>query len=353
MKQKHWETLLACVDGREMDEIPVALIVDSPWIPGYVGISTIDYYTDPTKWWDAHQKIRADFPDVLYIPDYWIEFGMSCEPSGFGCKVNFYENQPVTVEHLISDCDEIERLDTIKQPNPRRDGLMPLVLNYYRHAAKKARDIGDPIRMVPARGPLNVATHMIGVTEFLLALKIHPESTHKLLEKTTTLVMNWLEAQSEAVGGAEGIIMLDDIVGFLSPEDYEEFAHPYLKKVYDAFSTLPVRMLHNDTDNPVSYSRLAELGVNIFNFTHEKKLSEVRKLCGDSVCLMGNIPPLRVLGTGTVDQVAADTKARLDDYASKRGIIVSAGGGASPGMPGANLNAMLAATREWCRGRKG
>lgn len=350
MKQEQWDVVLAAAEMRELDAVPASVIVDSPWIPGYVGISTLDYLTDVSMWWDAQQKIRADFPDVIFMPDYWVEFGMGAEPSGFGCKMNFYENQPLTIEHLISSCDDLESLDDMPQPNPRRDGVMPIVLNYYKRVAKMARDIGDPIRMVCARGPLNAATHMIGVTEFLTGLKLYPESTRKLLQKTTLSAKNWLDAQIEAVGGAEGILMLDDIIGFLSPEDYMEFAHPYFKEIYGAFADLPVRMLHNDTDNPVSYPHLADLGVNLFNFTHERKLSEVRALCGDSVCLVGNVSPLHVLCYGTPEDVARDAMARLDDYGDKRGIILTPGGGASPGMPAANLNAMIAAAREWSAG---
>ncbi len=351
MKQHHWQALLDCVNMRPVDTIPVALIVDSPWVPGYVGMGTLDYYTDPELWWQAQQKIRADFPDVMFLSDYWIEFGMGNEPSGFGCKVNFYDNQPVTVQHLIHSCDDIESLESMPVPNPRRDGLMPLVLNYYRHAAEKARDIGDPIRMVAGRGPLNMACHMIGVTEFLLALKLYPDATHSLLRKTTALCRAWIESQSEAVGGASAMLLLDDIIGFLSPEDFEEFGLPYFKELYSAFS-FPVKMLHNDTDNPVSYSRLADMGINCFNFTHEQPLSTVRKLCGDSICLIGNIPPLHVLGGGTPESVAADTTARLDDYGSTTGIIISAGGGASPGMPAANLHALVDATADWSRKHK-
>ncbi len=351
MKQDQWNTVLACAAMQEMNELPVALIVDSPWIPGHTGMNTLDFFTDMGLWWGAQQRIRAEFPSVLFIPDYWVEFGMASEPSGFGCKVNFYEDRPPTIRHLIEDCDEIESLDDLPVPNPRRDGLMPLAVNYYRRIGKIARDAGDPVRMVSARGPLNIATHMIGVTNFLLAMKIYPESTHKLLRKTATLARHWLEAQAEAVGGVEGVLLLDDIIGFLSPEDYEEFVHPYFKEIYDAFS-VPVKMLHNDTDNPVSYPRIRDFGVNIFNFTHEKPLSEVRALCGDGMCLMGNIPPLSVLAKGTPEEVARETAGRLDDYKSRRGLIVSAGGGASPGMPGANLLAMAAAARDWSRRAK-
>ncbi len=347
MKQKQWDIILAAAAMRELAAVPASIIVDSPWIPGYVGINTIDYYSDVGIWWNAQQQIRADFPEAIFLPDYWVEFGMAAEPSGFGCKLNFYPHQPITIDHLIASCDDLESLDHLRQPNPNRDGVMPIVLNYYRRVAKMARDRGDPIRMVCARGPLNAATHMIGVTEFLTGLKLYPESTHKLLEKTALSAKNWLDAQIEAVGGVEGILLLDDIIGFLSPEDYLEFAHPYFQKIYASFAGLPVRMLHNDTDNPVSYSHLADLGVNLFNFTHERSLSEVRRLCGDRVCLIGNVSPLRVLCYGTPEDVTRDALARLDDYGSKRGLILSPGGGASPGMPAANLNAMIAAARDW------
>jgi uroporphyrinogen decarboxylase len=38
MKDKEWQILLDCVNMKEPEEIPIALIVDSPWIPGYLGI---------------------------------------------------------------------------------------------------------------------------------------------------------------------------------------------------------------------------------------------------------------------------------------------------------------------------
>lgn len=346
MKQEQWDVVLAAVAMRELEAIPAALIVDSPWIPGYVGISHLDFHSDMVMWWIAQQQIRADFPDVIFLPDYWVEFGMAAEPSGFGCKFNFYPDKTMTIEHLIQSADDIELLADLPIPNPRRDGLMPLAANYYSRVARLARDVGDPIRMVSARGPLNVATYIMGVTEFLVALKIYPDEVHALLRKTTANAKRWLEVQAEAVGGVEGILLLDDIIGFLSVEDYQEFVHPYFKEIYDAFS-VPVKMLHNDTENPASYPHLAELGVNLFNFTYERELSEVRRLCGDSICLLGNIPPLHVLTKGTPEEVAAETTRRLDDYGSRRGLIMSAGGGASPGMPAANLRAMAEACRRW------
>ena len=340
MKIEEWCTLLQCASMGLTEKIPVALIVDSPWVPGYAGISSLDYFTDISIWWEAQQKIRKDFPEVIFLPDYWVEIGMAAEPSGFGCKVIFFKDQPPAIEHLVMDCDEIVSLSGLKIPNPERDGLMPIVLNYYKRAGKFASAIGEDIKIVASRGPLNIATHIMGVTEFLMAYKIYPKEVHNLLKKTTTLVKNWLEAQATAIGTAEGILLLDDIIGFMSQEDYMEFAHPYFREIYDAFP-VPVRILHNDTENPVSYPFLADMGVNIFNFTYKEKLSNVRELVGNSICLMGNIPPLHTLTNGRPADVEADSLARLNDYGRAEGLILSAGGGASPGMPAENVRAMI------------
>ena len=344
MKAKEWDIIKKCANMEFCDSIPMALIVDSPWIPGYTGISTMDYLTMPDKWFKANMKIKNDFPELIFLPDFWVEMGMATEPSGFGAKVSFYENKTPTVHHIISDADDIEQLISIQIPNPRKDGLMPLILNGYKNIKDMAANMGESIKIVASRGPLTIASHLMGVTEFLVALKLYPDETHKLLKITTALVKDWLQAQAEVLPEAEGILVLDDIIGFLSEDDYLEFAHPYFKDIFSSFSNC-VKLHHNDTDNPVYYKYLEELQVNIFNFTHKQKISDVRKLVGNKVCLLGNIPPLDVLANGTPEDVMKSTRECIRDYGMSNGLILSVGGGTSPGTPGENIRAMIEATR--------
>jgi uroporphyrinogen decarboxylase len=178
----------------------------------------------------------------------------------------------------------------------------------------------------------------------LLALKLHPAKTHALLKTTTALVRAWLEAQAEALKEVEGILVLDDIAGFVSPKDYLEFAHPYLKSVFDAFPGA-VKMFHNDTDNPVSYKHVADLGARIFNFTHLQPLDKVRALVGPDVCLLGNVPPLEALVKGAPETVTAEARKCLAAHPSRNGLLLSAGGGVSPETPGANISALIQAAK--------
>ena len=341
MKPAQWETFRRCARGETLPTTPVALIVDSPWIPGYLGISTLDYMTVPEVWLDANLRVAAEFPEVIFLPGFWAEIGMAAEPSGFGCQVSLFHDKTPTVHPLISSVEELDRLP---QPNPRTDGWMPFLLNFYRRMEPCVRDAGHEIRMVAARGPLTVATHLMGVTNFLLALKTEPAATHRFLRLTTTLVRDWLTAQAEALSQVQGILVLDDIAGFLSPKDYRAFAEPYLKEIFAAFPSA-VKMFHNDTDNPVSYPLLKDLGIDVFNFTHLQPLAKVRELVGPDICLLGNVPPLEVLTQGTSEDTLAAARACLQAHPAKRGLILSAGGGTSPGTPAANIRALAAAVR--------
>jgi len=346
MKQEQWDILQKCARMQEVKPTPVCLIVDSPWIPGYTGVSTLDYLTIPDVWLASNLQVVRNFPDIIFLPGFWVEMGMAAEPSGFGCKTSFYNDSTPAVHATIRSSDEIERL---KMPNPEIDGLMPLILNLYKYFEPRVRDTGHVMKVVAARGPLATATHLMGVTNFLLGLKLDPQNTHRLLKMTATTAKNWLEAQAQALSSVEGVMLLDDIVGFLSPTDYLEFAHPYLKEIFDAFPEA-VKIFHNDMDNPVSYPYMAELPVHIFNFTHLQPIDKVRQLVGPQVCLMGNVPPLDTLGKGTPEAVFESALSCLELEGGKSGLILSAGGGVSPGTSEENLHALTKAVEAYQRG---
>ena len=85
MSQRH--TFLA-IELALQAQAQALRIVDSPWIPGFLGISTLDYLTMPEVFLEANLAVEREFPDVIFLPGFWVEMGMGAEPSGFGCKVS-------------------------------------------------------------------------------------------------------------------------------------------------------------------------------------------------------------------------------------------------------------------------
>jgi uroporphyrinogen decarboxylase len=347
MNEKQWEILLNCANLKEPNTLPIGLIVDSPWIPGVLGISHLKFYSIPDVWLNAYFEIKRKFPEVIFIPDFWVEFGMAQEPSGFGSKISFNQNSPPNIHPLISSVDDLsEFIKVIKKPNPKTDGLMPLVLEFYKYVEPKINEKGEFIKIVAGRGPFAISSHLMSVSEFLVSVKIYPDEFNKIIDIVSSFVIDWLYSQMEILKNVEGILILDDIVGFFSEKDYLDFVHPYMKKIFSYFD-VPVKIYHNDTNNNAYYKYLPELGVNIFNFTHLQDIKNVYELTQGKICLMGNVPPLDILVKGTEEDVKRSVIDILKRFGQKKGIIVSAGGGVSPGTPEMNIRAMIEAVKNY------
>ena len=103
MTDKQWNNLLAVIDGEILDPLPVGFIIDSPWLPGWAGMSIKEYFDNPDKWLEANLKAVKQFPDIMFLPGFWGEYGMCTEPSAFGAKCVWHENDLPFAEKVISD----------------------------------------------------------------------------------------------------------------------------------------------------------------------------------------------------------------------------------------------------------
>ena len=200
---------------------------------------------------------------------------------------------------------------------------------------------GHQIRFAVTRGPFNVASFLMGTTEFLSALKTDPDATHRLLSIVTAFLEDWIAWQRECFPSIDGLLVLDDIAGFVSRRDFEAFGLPYFTRTFATDVT--VKLFHNDASCKGCAPYLARMGVNLLNFGPQHTMTELRSWAGESVALMGNIPPRDVLAAGTPADVTRAVRNLLDSVEGQRRIIVSCGGGMPPGVPTLNIEALVAA----------
>jgi len=340
MTGEQWEKLLAVINGEVFSAgggLPVGFIIDSPWLPGWAGISTLDYFSSEQLWFQANLKVVRRFPNVIFLPGFWAEFGMCTEPSAFGCKCCWRENELPFAEKIITDIQDVRSLC---KPNPKTDGLPPFVLNRLKHYRSQIEQTGHAIRFAVSRGSLNVASFLMGTTEFLMAIRTNPDESQMLLGIITDFIIDWLGLQAETFSSIDGILILDDIVGFLGDEDFKVVALPYLSRIFQS-RKVSVKFFHNDAAGLVCAPYLAEIGVNLFNFSHQHSLSQMKELTKNSVALLGNIPGRDVLAAGTPQDVRKSIKAALDSIADRSRIILSCGGGMPPDVPTENIEAFL------------
>jgi uroporphyrinogen-III decarboxylase len=223
MTDPQWHALLSVIRGELLDPLPVGLIVDSPWLPRWAGMSPLDYFTENRLWMEANLGAAKRFDRIMLLPGFWAEYGMCTEPSAFGSRCIWHENDLPSAAKVLHDCSEIDRL---RKPDCRHDGLLPFVVQRVRRCLAEIEAAGHRIRFATARGPLNIASHLLGQTEFLVGLKTNPEEIHRLLTIVTDFLVDWIDLQAAVFDSIDGIFLLDDLIGFLREDDFREFALP-------------------------------------------------------------------------------------------------------------------------------
>ncbi len=324
--------------------IPLALLVDCPWIPPYCGISHWDYFFDVEAWFQANVRVIRDFPDVIWFPSWWSEAGMGAEPSALGPRLRFHRHRVPDVEHLPFP---MERLDELTLPDPRTDGLMALCLYRYEKLKPRILAEGYTLPMVAARGPLTIASFFRGVTELMTDIVDDPERTLKLLDLTTNLAIGWLKAQAEVIGDTvEGILVLDDLAGFIGRKHYQQFAHPFLKRICDAFPPHWVKVFHNDASVAACVDLIPDAGFDVLNWGLETSMTKACEKLGGRMTLMGNVPPLGLGVRGTPEEVYASAINAMEEAAGHP-LILSFGGATTMGVTPENVRALARAAKDF------
>lgn len=335
-----WERFAAVARGGKADRVPVALIVDSPWLPGYAAVDTLDYFLKPDQWLGINRDLLTRFPDVAWIPGFWIEYGMAAEPSAFGARIMWHHDQPPAIEPVLGG---LAALKDVEPADPQYHGFMPLILQRYVDTENQLLRDGINIKMVAARGPFAITGWMLSMTELMVVLQTEPEAMHQLLDTVTTTIIAWLRAQLSVLKAPEGIMVLDDIVGLLSPKLFEEFARPYMTRLFSEFNGM-IRIYHNDTPCPHLIKPMANLGFDVFNWSHETDIAAVQEAM-PNIALMGNVSPYAVMVNGTPQEVEKWARECIRKT-NKKNLILSAGGGVSPGTPADAIDALVKVAKE-------
>ena len=237
-----------------------------------------------------------------------------------------------------------ERLIPCLRRIPRTDGLLPLVLNRLRLAQPRIEEAGHKIRFAVARGPLNIASYLMGTVEFLTMVMLDPAKAERLVKKITLFLKQWLDLQRETFSSIDGIFILDDIIGFLGEPEFRAFGLPAFKELFT--TDVAVRFLHNDAPCRVSAPFLSDMGINLLNMGFDITLNELKTLTGNRIALLGNIPPRDVLANGAPEDVRRETAGLVNSLQDRSRVILSCGGGMPPGVDSRNITAFVEAVRE-------
>jgi uroporphyrinogen decarboxylase len=123
-----------------------------------------------------------------------------------------------------------------------------------------------------------------------------PEMLHSFLGKLADAIAVYVRYQIDA--GAQVVQLFDSWAGQLAPQDYEEFALPYEKRIVDQ-----VKATHPDTPLILYISgsagildRMPKTGVDIISVDWTVDMAEARQRLGADMKVQGNLDPCVLFG---------------------------------------------------------
>ena len=168
-----------------------------------------------------------------------------------------------------------------------------------------------------------------------------PGLVHQLLQKITQITIDYLKAQVKA--GADTVQVFDSWAGSLSPEDFRNYAQPYLLQIADALKDhAPVILFPKGSWYALDeLSRSSASGIGI-DWSVSPKMA--RELTGNRITIQGNFDPAKLLAP--IPQIKKWVTEMIDGFGTQN-YIANLGHGITPNVPVDHAKAFVEAVKEY------
>jgi uroporphyrinogen decarboxylase len=167
-----------------------------------------------------------------------------------------------------------------------------------------------------------------------------PQAARHLLEVITRTTIDYLNAQ--VLAGAQAIQVFDSWAGLLSPEDFSEWAFPYLKTISEQIVGAPVILYPKGSwyalERLATKTTASAIGID-WTVTPEY----AREVTRNEITLQGNYDPSRLMMTP--NEIRLGVKRMIERFGKQR-YIVNLGHGILPNIPVDNARAFIDAVKE-------
>ena len=329
------ERCLAVLRGEKPYRIPVVPMMTN-FAVQYGGCQTKDVLHDADKLADCLIRTCEDFE----LDGLDLALDTAISPEALGAKVSYRGNEPaVCVEGAITDYGQVKDLPMI---DPQRDGRIPVYLKTIELVRKK---LGDHVLILNSigQGPFSMACMVRGMEEFMvdLALRRLIDHCEQCLER---IAHGYCNQGTHLVSCGDSMASSDVV----SPEMYEQLAHPSEKKLAEYVKTLDIYFgIHICGNNGPLLSKLVETGADMLDVDYKTDLA----LCHDTVdgraVVRGTIDPSSVLRFGNSDMVDEMARKNIEMLGQSGRFFLSGGCGIGRGTPHENIHAMVDAAKKY------
>ena len=268
------------------------------------------------------------FSDILVIPQ------------AMGLEVLMEEGRGPSLPQVIKNKKDIDALQT--------DNVDQELSYVFKALSLTKKELNNRVPLIGFAGaPWTILCYMVegkGSKTWDKAKQFaytQPELAHQLLQKITTITIAYLKAQIKA--GADIIQVFDSWAGSLSPEDFKQFAQPYLLQIAEALNgEAPVILFPKGSWYALpdlSESKAAGIGID---WCIDPKMA--RKLSNNNITLQGNFDPSKLLAP--IPEIKKAVNKMIEDFGVQQ-YIANLGHGIMPNVPVDHAKAFVDAVKEY------
>jgi uroporphyrinogen decarboxylase len=257
-----------------------------------------------------------------------------------GMHLEFRDNKGPVLNEPVRTKSAVDRLII-----PDTEDSMPFVIETIRTLRSELE-----VPLIGFSGaPFTLATYMIegGSTKtFVHTKKVmfqSPGLFHLLMDKIATMVVSYLISQIRA--GVHAVQLFDSWAGVLAPEDYREFALPYVKRAVAEIKKEGVPVIYFVNGSAGLLKDVGKAGSDVIGIDWRVDLYEALKKIGRKCAVQGNLDPCALFLPK--EKIEERVREILKKGTYAKGHIFNLGHGILPETPVENAIAMVGAVHRF------
>lgn len=211
----------------------------------------------------------------------------------------------------------------------------------------KLQYVGDAIRVVQERldgsipligfagAPFTVLSYLVeggsskDFKRTKLMLNNEPELAHMILDKITTLTIDYMNMQIDA--GVNALQLFDSWANALSWYDYKEFSHQYNKRIIAGLKRDGVPIISFGKGGSVFAPLMAEANPDVISVDWNADLRQIKDSLPKGIAVQGNLDPMVMYADKPV--IKKKIHELFERMKGTEGYIFNLGHGIMPDMP--------------------
>jgi uroporphyrinogen decarboxylase len=333
--------------GEEVDHIPYSLMLGNEVLCEIYGYKTSEAMADFNIYAEIIERKKEDFG----INQVRIGLGLRTLGAAMGSTLTYPEHGIDRIqEYVLQDYNDWGKMGKAVPYNNRV--LTPML----EKAAKVRERFPDMELSTSIIGPISNAVAIRPIEKVLRDTRKNPERLKELIALAVDNSLRWVEAFTKEFGASK-VNIADPVTctDILSRSQFEEFSFPELKRLVSGVKEITglKPSLHICGHTKGIWGELKRLEISSFSVDNCEDLAELREALGDTMTIVGNVPPVDIFRFGSIDDVIESVKDCIQKGAtSPKGYILDAGCDVPTATPKENLDAFTYAARKYGAGAK-